>query len=207
MRRLLILGPGARGLMAANAAVPPALAAVEALEAAARARGIAVLRVAAVASGTPGLRQPPGAVFTGLPGEAGTAMIVPGYEPALGLNRSWYLAERLAELVRAGGFDGLALVHGAPVGLDILPLARRTAPALRIALVLAGAADAGAEATDPGSAPGAEARAVAARVLAEMARAADLAAALPGAAVPEGLDPARVHPAADAGALLDRMAG
>ena len=46
-----------------------------------------------------------------------------------------------------------------------------------------------------------------ARVLAETARAADMVLALPGAALPEGLDPARILPVPDAVACLDRLTG
>jgi hypothetical protein len=218
MTRLLILGPGHRSLLAPGEAVPPALAAAEALAAAARARDICPVRLAALAAGTPGLRQPPGAVFTGLPGtgedpgpSADTALILPVFEPALMLNRSWYVMEKLAEFLSLGRFDGLALVHGAPAGLDILPLARRVRPACRVALVLppgTGDADgAGTAGADPAPDPGAEARVVAARVLAETARAADLVLALPGAVLPEGLDPARIRPVPDAAACLERLMG
>ncbi|RMH53798.1 MAG: hypothetical protein D6686_00115 [Alphaproteobacteria bacterium] len=205
MTRILIIGPGHRGLLPADAPAPPALVAAEALARAARARDLAVLRLAALAADTAGLRQPPGAVLTGLPGDpsgAGgdTALIVPAFDAGLMLNRSWYLLERLAEFLRAGGFAALAFVHGAPAGLDILALARRTAPGCRTALVLPPAESA------PGDrAGGTEARVVAARVRAEMLRAADLVLALPGAHPPEGVEPARIRPAADPAACIEAL--
>jgi len=226
-RRLVIIGPGHPRLAAPAAAGKggakgrardPATGAAQALFQAARAReDLQVLRIAALPPGLPGLRCPPGAVFTGLSGSADeTLMFVPGYDPVTRLCRSWYVLEKLRGFLAAARPDFLVLVDGAPVPLDALALMRAAGGETRLACLFpprrhgAGAAaeaapEEPAETGETGETG--EAAEIAALVLAELAGTAELFHL--GAAPPARtrLCARACEPLTDAAECLARLAG